>query len=332
MANPNDRPVFRGDKTAPAPKASPLPKSGGSKSGAAAKPVDPVSSAERRAINRENKAKSDAATKYNASAKILRDKAAVIQKSLTTDGFRDALQQRLDNVMTSYLDADGQILSGYSQRVGSLKDAATDNEIAANDTSVTNLNNRARERTSALTEAMNMGAGESDTLKSTMMSLQSWDANQNDVNRSFFDSLRSINSSLTDLNTDTKTARLNAETQKNNDQAQLWAGYYEQKSQGYTDLSNLLGQEADLRGSAKESGSKAAGKAQKKAAAASLKAFQNAGKAATTVRETPGNSAALLNWQGEEEIRGRMNSSKFENAATAIGPKNKPSGASLREW
>ena len=63
-----------------------------------------------------------------------------------------------------------------------------------------------------LAQAALQGAGETDTLRGQFMAVRNWDANQADVNRSYFDTTRSINSSLQDLNSDVRQQRVNLAT------------------------------------------------------------------------------------------------------------------------
>ena len=92
---------------------------------------------------------------------------------------------------------------------------------------------------------MLQGAGESDVLQAQMMSLRNWQFNQTEANRSYYDTLRSLNSSLTDLNVDTKTALANNELQANADREAIWTNYHDRRSEAFTQLGNIRGQQAD---------------------------------------------------------------------------------------
>lgn len=321
-----------------APKGGNLGTGGGTASkgksgtGGGKAPEDPYKAAERRANRKESAAKRKAANNFLDQAKTLGLQIAPLRKALESSGFKRGLETRLKSINLVTGQQDSVIMEGYKSRVGDLTEASKNNDKAAADTGYTNIANRSRERGSALSEAMNQGAGESDVLRSTLMSLRSFDANQNDVNRSFYDSQQSINSSLGDLNVDTKTARLNLEQQANSDRDQVWTQYYNQKSEAYTQLGNIFGQQADHYGNAKEQGSGKAGKLQKKANKQSKDAFAKAGTNATAVKANPGASKKLMDWKGTADFAGRQNNSLFENAATNIGPAKKPEGATLRSW
>lgn len=310
--------------------------SGGSsrkKSGGGGSGINYARAAEKRAIARENKAKAKAAARYRAQAETLGLQAKALKRSLGSEGFIKALNTRLANANLVYSSQDKQLLEGYEDRVGSLERSGADNEAAKEDSTFGNLTNRARERTLAVNEALLHGAGESDVLKAQMMSLRNWGANQGEVNRSFFDSLTSINNSLTDLNVDTKTARLNAETQLNSDKDQLWTQYYNQQAETYTQLGNVQGQQAELYGMANEQKSSGSSKSkQKSSSKASGASFMQASKFATSTWKNPGNSSQLVNWEGRERMEGRANETVLRDTGPSIPEAKKPEGASLRAW
>lgn len=279
----------------------------------------------------QKKAQHKAANRYLQSAKAMQGQIAALKHSLS-EGFKSALTQRLANITLVSGQQDAQLLEGYGQRVKSLEGAAKDNEASEADASFQNLGNSARERANAVSEAMNNGAGESDVLKAGMMSLRSWDANQGDVNRSFFDTLRSVNSSLTDLNVDTKTSRMNVASQANADRDQVYSQYYGQRSETLTQLGNLYGQQGEYYGMAQEQvGSKKTKGLRRKAVHASDNAFMRASKANAQVWDNPG-VGDLANWQGREQFGGEVNNNRIETAVTNEPVKAKPEGATLRKW
>ena len=198
-----------------------------------------MSSAERRAIARENAAKKKAAERYKEQAKTLQKQADALKTALS-GGYKEALDKRLGSIDLIRQQQDATLLGGYQHRVGSLEGAKSDSDKAEADSSFSNLTNRARERGNAMSEAMLQGAGESDVMRTQLMSLRNWNANQSEISRSYFDGLRSINSSLTDLNVDTKTGRLNVESQANSDASQSWTQYYNQMADSWTQLGNIF--------------------------------------------------------------------------------------------
>lgn len=240
--------------------------------------------------------------------------------------YGDALKQKLQNVneaLEQKLFVDEQ---GYSKRVRSLTGAIGDNAKSEALQSGINASNQIRERNSALSEAMLQGSGESDMLQAQMMSLRNWQANQGEVNRSLYDTLRSVNSSLTDLNVDTKTARVNLEAEALADKELLWTNYYNQRGESWTQLGNIRGQQADYLDMAKEYGVGKGGNTK-----AAEKAFMHAAKEAGKAWDSPGISDELLNWQGRDPFRQDNNMSKLQSAQT-VNLGKRPEGATLREW
>lgn len=212
---------------------------------------------EKRAIARENQAKSDAADRYVRQAKTLEAQASALQRALrkSFDARRD---QQLGDITEQMRQQKGLLREGFRKRYRSLKGASEDNEKAEAGQSSINAANVLRERGDAMAEIAALGAGGSDSLQAQLMSLRNWQANQTEVNRGYYDTLRSINSSLTDLEVDTKTALANAEIEANADKEQVWTDFYNQVSETQTQLGNVRGQQADLYNQAAEMGRKAA--------------------------------------------------------------------------
>lgn len=281
----------------------------------------------------QKKQQSKAARRYIDQAKAMSGQIAALKNSLSV-GFKAALDQRLANIGLVSGQQDALLMEGYQNRIKQLEGSAADNEKAEAGQSFANLSNRARERANAVTEAMNNGAGESDVLKAGMASLRSWSANQGDIQRSFFDTLRSVNSSLTDLNADTKTGRANIASQANADRDSVWSQYYQQRSETYTQLGNLYGQQGELYGMANEQkGSKATKRLRKQAVAGSDSMFMHASKANGRAYENPGVPAEIMGWQGHGEFTGNQPTGNTIEAAQANEPiATKPEGATLRKW
>ena len=90
----------------------------------------------------------------------------------------------------------GQAQANYATTLGDINTGLRSNEKAESDSSFANLANRAREKMDLVTQALSMGAGESDVLKSQLQALRNWDANQGEINRSYFDTLNSTNAKI----------------------------------------------------------------------------------------------------------------------------------------
>jgi len=313
-----------------APRKTSTGSSGGGKSsGASAKTTDPYAYAKAQQKRSEGRANQ----KYLDQAHQMQLQINALRLALGNKGFKHSLEQKLRNITLNQRIAGADLVRGYKERVGALEHTASDNEKAADATTFANLANRSRERANALSEASAQGAGESDLLRSQQMALHNWNANQSEANRSYFDTLTSINSSLTDLTTDTRTARINNVTQANADRGQLWQAYHDQRSETLTNLGNALGQQAEYFGLANEQvkSGKTHGRGAK-ATKASGGAFHQASLEAGKAWKDPGVSKSLTTWEGVPDFEGRLNSDHLNSASTEIAPQRKPEGASLRRW
>ena len=238
-------------------------------------------------------------------------------KELLSKGFAKARDQQLVNINTMYATQDADLLKGYSSRAEQLGLARTDNDKSETDASFTNLANRARETQDILAQTAEQGAGESDTAKAQLMALQNWDANQGEVNRSYFDTVRSVNNAINDLNVDTRTARINLATQMLGDKQQAWANYQNQMVETATQAANLT---ANPYSNAYKKGSGY---------------YKDVAKNASKVWKNPGVDKAVTDWEGSAQPQeGKLNNTELGNVATVQPPK-KPTGAStgaIKAW
>jgi hypothetical protein len=237
-----------------------------------------------------------------------------LTRMLGSGGFKKALNTKLANINLDYKQTDADILKSYGERAGQLDLSRKDNQKAEADASFANLANRARERSSTLEQTALQGAGETDTLKSQLMALRNYSANQQDINRSFYDTQRSVNSSITGLNADTRTARLNALQQRNKAKEESYTNYYNQKADAYTQQGNLSA----------NPNSNQFGK--------NKGAFNNAASMTGKAWKDPGAPASITNWKGTvKATEEHLNNSKLGTAVTNLAEK-KPEGATLRKW
>lgn len=338
MAGGNNIPVFTGGggggHTTPPPSSGPSSnaKSGNKSGGSAGSGGGGMSAYERRQNAKQREQERKAAQKYLDQAATIGLQAKALRLALSKKGFLRELRIKLGNVQRVQRQTDLILRRDYRERVGSLENTAEDNEKAAGAQAFANSTNRSRERANAVSEAMAQGAGESDLLRTQEMSLRNWNANQSEVNRSFFDTLTSVNSSLNDLTIDTRTARVNNVVEANADREQLWTMYHDQRSEALTQLGNVLGQQAEYYGLANEMvGSKKTRGKQKGASKKSGAAFTNASREAGKAWRNPGVRASLRNWEGAADFEGQMNNSKFIESPTELAPK-RPEGATLRKW
>jgi len=257
-----------------------------------------------------NKAVAEAnANKSNDAPQI-----AALQAMLDT-GFASARDTKLANIQLLLTQQDKLLLDDYEARSGQLAGSMADNDKSEHDATFANLANRARERGDILTQAASQGAGESDTLRAALAAVRNWSANQSDVNRSFFDTQRSVNTAITDLNSDTRTARANTWASALSDQEQVWANYYNQRADAFTQMGNI---QASKSSDSYKEGSDA---------------FAKAAAEAGTSWKSPGLPSTVQDWDPSlKPTTVMLNNAEAAASVTNLGAKKKPEGATLRSW
>lgn len=274
------------------------------------------------------KAQAKAAARYRRQAENLEAQAKALKHALRVD-LKKGLLQQLGDINQVSQQQDKIVRQGFRARMGSLLGAAEDNTKAAEGQTGINQQNLVRERNSALSEAMAQGAGESDALRAMMMSLRNWNANQTEIERGYFDTLRSIQSGQTDLETDTKTALVNNAIQRNSDKEMLWTNYYNQRSEIWTQLGNVRGQQADYYAMAAEMGK---GGGVKGATAQAKHAFMQSAKELGKSWDNPGVGKKIMKWDGAPEIEADRSQPRGLQDAKYVSLGEKPEGATLRKW
>ena len=235
-------------------------------------------------------------------------------QGLLKGGFAKAREQKLKNAFTLYAAQDKDLVNGYNSRMAGILKNRDDNEKSEVDASFANLSNRARESTDLLAQAASQGAGETDTLKTQLMAIRNWDANQADVNRSYFDTQRSINSSIADLNADTRTARMNLAVDALGDYDQIWTNYYNQRADAYTQMGNIHANPYSDSHDPKST------------------AYAGMAKEASSAWKNPGVNKSLQNWKGSvQEQERKLNNSAYKGADTVNNIK-RPEGSTLKKW
>lgn len=263
-------------------------------------------------------------------------------KQVLSAELRDRLDQQLRNIELNQDISRKNLLDAYDSRVADFKASAEDNVKAADADTYANLTNRSRERGAALSQTALHGAGESDNLRAAAMSLRNWSANQSEVQRGYYDTLRSINSALHDATAQTR-GQLITDTQAANAQkAQTYDKYYSDMSEKWSQLGDLYGQRSEQYGnvwsmtSDKDSAAASKGfrtdlirrnRNKKKA----QKAYMNAADFTGESYVDTGLPADVQNWQGAGSIASQNNASLFQTANT-VSMTKKPEGATLRKW
>lgn len=342
------------------------PRASGSGSGGTSRSSGP-SAADVAAQQARSAANSSARSSANQDIQRLNDQITIKQaqrgtnqktldalKTLVDTGLGKARDTQLDAITKSLTTKMEQIQQTFEAGVEGFRDNLRDNEQTEADASFSNLTNRARERGDLVTQALSQGAGESDILQSQMQALRNWQANQGDVARSFFDTRQSINSAISDLNTATRTSRINEETSANDSRSKVWDSYYDSRADALTQMANLDQQNylldneiaATERQKAQQTGLVSwldSGKnyedyvAPTSMSAASAPAYtsdyaRQAAEAAGSAWKSPGISKETQDFKGEGQSEGSLNSSNLAAASSNTSSKKKPEGAGLRKW
>lgn len=300
-------------------------KSGGGSSGA-----DLARAAEKRAIARENAAKKKAGKRYLESAKNLEAQAKALRHALKTD-FASSRDQNLRDLGLILGQQIGLLKEGHALRSEQFLKSAADTEKATAGTSEAGISNAVRERADSMSALLEQGAGETDTLKTLVMAARNWSANQGEVNRAYFDSMRSVNQGIVDLNIDTKSALANATVQNESERERIWQDFYNRRSESFTQLGNIKGQQRDYYAQAKEMGVKPKKGLEKSAKKTSEQAFMDAAKEAGKSYVNRGLPEWVQKFEGQREVAARQSNSNLA-AAVTIEPLEKAEGATLRKW
>lgn len=286
--------------------------------------------AENRAVARANADKRKAGQRYLKQAGNLEAQAKALQRALKTEFARNR-DINLGNIGQRLTENLGMLKEDAAARGGSLDSAAANTDVAAGQQESQSLSNMVRERADAMSMLLEQGMGETDQMRAMLMAARNMNANQNEGNRSYFDTMQSINASITDLNADTRSALASTFGEAESERGRIWENYYSKRNQGYTQLGNIRGQQADAYANAREMGVDP-GKAKEKAAQTGMK--DNYERAATEAGKAYKEAALpswIKDWQGTATKNAQVQNTNLASAIT-IDKAEKADGASLRRW
>ena len=259
------------------------------------------------------KAEQDAKEKkQNAETKKQVDALLKLAKS----GFDAPRDTKLGNLQRSFDVQDAALLDAYGARVDELEDSRDAVERAEHDDSQLNLRNLVRERSEALGELYSKGAGETDVLMGLRNAVRNWESNQQDVVSAYYDTLRNVQTNLTNQTEETRLQRVNLYNQLNRDRSKVWDDYYNQISDTYNQIANIENQNQN------DSFTKQVPDAIAKMGEYAAKSYKEEAIPSTVTK-----------WKGRELKEQKLNTS---SAALPHGyldmEMKKPEGASLRRW
>ena len=128
------------------------------------------------------------------------------------------------------------VLSSLRLAVQDYDETGEANEQDQASKSAANVTNRARERTSLLQQAASQGAGETDQLRAQIQAFLNSDANQLEVDRSFSDTQRQINSQVAGANSQAETARRSAWNQNQEAIGSAWDEFWKNRGDVFTNV------------------------------------------------------------------------------------------------
>jgi len=324
------------------PRKAPSPPKGSSKtktSGSSSKTSKPKSAsqlqkeAENRAIKRENDLRLKSGMRFNEAAVNLNAQIKAIKNTLQVElaSSRDQNLADIDMMLNQQL---GQLRTDAEKRGLGFLSAARDTERATSDVQEAGFRNLVRERADSMTAVLEQGAGETDAMRALLAAARNWHANASEANRSYFDTMQSINQGITDLNIDTKTAMSNAHMTAEGQRETIWNDFYNRRAEAMTQLGNVYGQQADYMNQAKEMGVKF-GKIRTKRLSDAEKGMKDAFADASTELGKSYTQQGLPEWisgyEGTAQQERRQANSELA-AAVTFDPMAKAEGATLRKW
>lgn len=286
--------------------------------------------AENRAIARQKAAEKKAGKRFLEGAANLQFQIDALKHALTKD-FASARDNNLRDINTVLTQQLNLLKEGHGKRAQEFLLSGKDNEIATGSVLEHGFGNLVRERQDTMSAILEQGAGETDTMRALLMSARNWSTNANEANRAFFDTQRSINTGIADLNIDTKTELANAAVAAEADKERIWQNYYDRRSESYTQLGNTYGAQADYYAQAKEMGVKPKKGAESAAEKAMKDSFMNASKESGKSYTNAGLPDWISGFQGQAKLTGTQSNSNLA-AAVRFEPIEKAEGAMLRKW
>ena len=286
--------------------------------------------AEARADAKEKARRTAAGRRSLEQAKNLEAQAKALEHALDVS-YGKALKQNLSDVQNIYRRQTRQLRKTAKERAQSFLATASDTSKATAQQAESSFGSLVTERADTMTGLLEQGAGQTDMLRAMVVAARNFQANLEKGNRAHFDTMRTINSGISDLNTDTKVALSNAFTSRENERERLYQNYFDRRSESFTQLGNIRGQQADYYAAAKEMDVTPGGKMVAANKSDMKTAYMNAAKESGKSykqRELPD---WIKDYEGQAQV-----DSKLSNTNLAAAPQfrtvGRAEGASLRRW
>ena len=286
--------------------------------------------AENRAIARENAAKTAAGNRSLEQAKNLEAQAKALEYALNT-AFQQSLDQNLADVGVALEQQMKLLKDSSASRAQAFLDTAGDTDMATGQQSESSFGNLIRERQDTMAGLMQHGAGETDALRAMVMAARNFQGNLEEGNRAYYDTMRTINNGITDLNRDTQNALSNAHMGAESERERLWQNFYDRRSETWTQLGNIRGQQRDYYAQAKEMGVQPGQSTEDAAKSSMEEAYMNASKEAGKSYVQQALPSWISDYEGQEQVEAKQQNTNLANS-TRFSTGRRASGASLRKW
>jgi len=277
-------------------------------------------------------AEAKAAKRYAAQADLLLKQANALKIALGKTGFRRDLRRQLAAANLEFGEENKIILAQYARGKQSLErsaDATEDNRARSTQEAGQNAS---RERSEAIQQGIAQGVGAIDQLKAQAASLRNWSFNQGQVESNYTDEMNSLESEHAQMVNSVITARQSAWREREQQKAQLYRGYYDNRGQVLTEMGNKQGEASaafDMANEQKATKTYKTGstRAEKSALASLREAARMTGKGYAE-RATP---KSITEWEGNADISGKQDPRRWGQPTLEV---KDAEGASsrLRKW
>lgn len=232
-------------RRAPAPKAPARKSSGGGSS-------DPYARARADQKADQKAQEKKAATRLATNAAQLQAQAKALAYALGSKGFSAQLKRELGNANLEFKEEDAFILSQYARGKGELEKQKSTSDDQRDRSLQEAGQNAGRERNEALQQGIENGISATDMIKAQAASLRNWSFNTGQVQTNYTDEINSLQSEHSQMVNSVVTSRQTAWREREQQKAQLYRNYYDNRGQVLTEVGNKLGESAQYYSMANE--------------------------------------------------------------------------------
>ena len=240
---PQNVPSANNTQTVLAPPSTPSSGGGGFNDGPspAERAAAAAAAAQAAAEAAAKKAGKDQTAKENSNTQAIID---ALLGSL--EGFGRGKDQLVANANKSLDDQLLNILQNYTGNLADYNKTADSNDQDQSAKTAANVTNRARERMSLLQNAASQGAGETDQLRAQIQAFLNADANQQEVDRAYTDTNRSIASQIAGANSQAETQRRSAWAQNQEAIGKATNDWYKNLQDVWTNIQRTAAQNNNI--------------------------------------------------------------------------------------